>query len=134
MKYINLTHTTENKLSNGTPWIDFYHENLTNGETIDTLLSKYLCPVCGQFYTEANPVVGAHIARISLDDMKAYIVPMCDTCNKKGGVVEVDGKLPIVAVPKDSPHYGDIRFPENVVNAYKTKAPVSLKNWNGHVS
>lgn len=131
MKYISLTHTTENKLSDGRSWIEYYCQNLDVSETSNALLSLYICPVCGDVYTDENPVVGAHVARICLEDLQAYIIPMCNSCNREGGIVEVNDKLPIVAVPKNSPHYRDIRYPSDCVRVYKMMASARLSSWNG---
>ena len=44
-----------------------------------------ICPDCGRTIISKNDLVGAHVMKVNSTDKTVYIVPVCRSCNTKGG-------------------------------------------------
>lgn len=61
----------------GVSWIDYWRTK-TKCNTPST------CPCCGKHFTDKNPIVGAHVVKVSEINVvgrKFYITPTCKKCN-----------------------------------------------------
>ena len=73
------THTSSETTSDGKSWIDYWKE-MKNQEP------PTVCPCCNEEATADNPMVGAHVVKVSEISNASrphYITPTCDSCNKK---------------------------------------------------
>lgn len=121
MLLVNLENTSDNRIS--IDWIDYYKENLNYcGQLLYKAYFDNVCPNCRK---KVEKLVGAHVGQIVGCDRRPYIIPLCDSCNTAGGIVEVPRYLPLVLVPSDSPHYEDIVYPSNMseifVNFFRSR-------------
>ena len=92
-------------------WIEHWDVN-------SRLARPSVCPVCGQYPTKMNPLVGGHvkitayfdIAQLcwrQCNDEKYYITPICSSCNARGGFtdIEVDDDYLVSARKEDCCRY-----------------------------
>ena len=72
-------------------WIEHWENN-------SWLNVPYDCPICGKHPTDTNHMVGGHVQKVKRSDILPftfvldedethYIVPICESCNKRGALV-----------------------------------------------
>ena len=80
------------------------HWNINNSN-----LEPDNCPACDQMQTGKNRMVGGHVQKVNAfsggytlaSDQRIYVVPICDSCNKRDGLVfEIDRKY-LTKSPKE---------------------------------
>lgn len=59
----------------------------------------YNCPGCGALTTRTH-FDGCHVQKVGLVDRKWYIIPLCDRCNQRTDMFNVDGNL-LIPVPSN---------------------------------
>ena len=68
---------TTSNAPEGASWIDYWMSKTK-------CCIPNICPCCKKFPTEKNPMVGAHVVKVSefpSVDRKFYITPTCKYCN-----------------------------------------------------
>ena len=72
-------------------WIDYWKSRETLGDWLIFRLlihNDYECPMCGN-RVPLKEVAGGHVVKDGSTDMRWYVYPICDSCNKQPGKVSV---------------------------------------------
>lgn len=60
----------------------------------------YYCPACRYEFLKEN-LNGCHVRKVNdLLDRRWYIVPLCDSCNQRDGILDI-GNVSLVPVPSN---------------------------------
>lgn len=82
MKVKNL-HGTSGRVPDGySSWLAFWEAN-----------AGQKASECHRFYCNNKDLLGAHVIKADSSDKSWYIIPLCQSCNKRTDEFWVDGKL-----------------------------------------
>lgn len=125
MKYVNLENSGDNTTS--VSWLDYYMSHVTIGQRLVLEMPETFCPVCGLRKIE----VGAHVGKIDVNDLHAYLLPLCSICNQRTDAMSLRYQVEPVRVPSNTEGFSKISYPQLAINAIKIISNGALNAWNG---
>jgi hypothetical protein len=92
IKNVKGSSKVSSKPKEGDSWREFWE--IKSGITIG---SEFICPACGR-KVKIEHVDGCHVQKSRSTDECWYIVPLCDSCNRKTGEVGIPDTMKLVPV------------------------------------
>lgn len=82
-------------------WLNYWEFHYNNCLSLK-YKEIFTCPSCNQI-TKREDMCGCHvIKKDNSNDNNWYIVPMCNKCNQKEGIFEIDNNTTFIPVPSNN--------------------------------